>query len=87
MAKHPSTSIGETLKIATDYARSALKTLVSDKVLDAELRQEVQKVINDRLSGDGFIPFRELIELHYVQGVKMEDARKIIMGGVSLPQL
>ncbi len=85
--KHPNSPIGEAFKIATEYARNALKTLSNDKVLDAELRQKVQEVINEKFSNDESKPFRDLIELHYVQGRKMEEVRKIILDGVSLPQI
>ena len=83
--KHPKTALAEVFKIAIDYAHEALKTLRGEKVLDAELRQKVQRVINKKLSGDENKPFRELIDLYYVQGKRAEEIAKQLK--ISIPQV
>jgi len=82
--KHPKTALAEVFKISTDYAHNALKTLGKDKVLDTELREKVQKVIEEKLPNDEFKTFRQLIELHYTQGKSVEEAAKLL--NVSIPQ-
>jgi len=82
--KHPKTALAEVFKISTDYAHNALKTLGKDKVLDTELREKVQKVIEEKLPNDEFKTFRQLIELHYTQGKSVEEAAKLL--SISIPQ-
>lgn len=82
--KHPKTDIDEAHKIASDYAHEALKTLSSNKVLDEELREEVKRIIDENLPNSESEPFRKLIQMHFVEGQKMEQIAKQL--GVSLPQ-
>ena len=82
--KHPKTALAEVFKIAIDYAHEALKTLGGDKVLDKELRQEVQKVIDEKLPAEKYKVLRELINLHFKQGKRVEEAAKLL--NISIPQ-
>lgn len=64
--KHPKTALAEAFKISTDYAHAALKTLREDKVLDTKLREQVQKIIEEKLPKKEFKVFRQLINLHFI---------------------
>lgn len=76
--KHPKSTSAEVFKIATAYAREALKSLSENKILDSNIKNEVQEVIEERFSGEENKPFLDFVNLHYVQEIPLQTVAKML---------